>query len=522
MQAEFEAEYGYAQLHRPSMQDWRVKELRKRPVNLTGLPAEWLERIGQAVCRIPDGFEAHPTIQKIFQGRMRQLRQGRVDWAFAETLAVGALILNFDPVGKDGLRTTGFMQDDLDGKADHYVHHPPCHVRLSGQDVERGTFNQRHCVIHDQETAIPHNILTNLDLGPQSEAVVCNSSLSELAILGFEYGYSLEEGLGLALTIWEAQFGDFANCAQPIIDNFIASGEYKWGATSGLVMLLPHGLEGQGPEHSSARPERFLQLVDEDPDVLWTDDDGKLEARSAVLQALKAIQDGDSAKLSLALRSMALLQETFDSHRNIAVVNISTPANIFHVLRRQVHRTFAKPLIVLSAKYLLHHRPCRSPLEHMGAGTRFKRLITEGDEGDNMLTELSEADRKSCKRLIFCTGKVFYELHHARAARKLQKTVALARLEQIAPFPAMAVALCVARYPAAELLWVQDEPKNMGFWTYVEPRFSTAIHELCPDIHKRPLRFVGRTAAASAATPLFRVHKQEARAILQEALGFET
>eukprot|EP00931_Biecheleriopsis_adriatica_P005746 TRINITY_DN107227_c0_g1_i1.p1 TRINITY_DN107227_c0_g1~~TRINITY_DN107227_c0_g1_i1.p1 ORF type:complete len:1037 (+),score=180.25 TRINITY_DN107227_c0_g1_i1:57-3167(+) len=535
---EFEAEYRHAQLHSPDMQSWRLKEPGIRPVNVTGLPPQWLARIGEACCRIPEGFNAHPTVKKIFQARKRQLKEGRVDWSLAETLAVATLILNFNPESSE--LTTALIHDELSGQADHYVEHPPCHVRLSGQDVERGTFNQRHSIIYDQDTAMPHSILKDLGLGKQSEAVVCNSSLSELAILGFEYGYSLEEGLGLALTIWEAQFGDFANCAQAIIDNFIASGESKWGAKSCLVLLLPHGFEGQGPEHSSARPERFLQLVDEDPDNLWPYDESTNnrvqeehvsrlestsdEARSVVLAALKAFQHGDEAGFALAMRRMALLQETYDYCRNMAVVYITTPANLFHVLRRQVHRTFAKPLVVMSAKYLLHHRPCRSPLQHMGAGTRFQRVIVERGAGDNMLYKEPEASQNQpelCRRLIFCSGKIFYELHHARAARKLEGVVELARLEQVAPFPAMEVAFCACRHPSAELVWVQEEPKNMGPWSYIAPRFATALRELSPERHEKELRFVGRPAAASPATALFKMHKQEARAILEEALSFK-
>ncbi|CAK8985271.1 unnamed protein product [Durusdinium trenchii] len=456
---EFEAEHLYSQLQGSSLQDWRVRTQQDtRPVNLTGLPLSWLKMIGEAACRIPEHVNAHPTVTKLLQGRRAQLQQGRIDWPLAETLAIGSLILRFDPERHEALNT-GLLMDRSELQ---YVVHPPCHVRLSGQDVERGTFNQRHSIIHDQDSAIPHSPLSDLGLGEQSQAVVCNSSLSELAILGFEYGYSLEEGAGLALTMWEAQFGDFANCAQPIIDNFIASGEQKWGSLSNLVMLLPHGLEGQGPEHSSARPERFLQLVDEDADMLWPakdkalEDEKKREARAVVYDVLEAIELEDEAAVEQGVHRLALLQESFDYCRNIMVVYITTPANLFHVLRRQVHRSFAKPLVVMTAKYLLHHRPCRSPLEHMMSGTRFQRLIQEGGDGDNMCSSASKADQRNCKRVIFCSGKVFYELHHGRATRGLEGAVVLHRLEQLAPFPAMSVAVVCSQYPQAELCWVQE------------------------------------------------------------------
>jgi len=529
--AEYEAEYHYAESYTPQMVDWRITEWPNRPVNVTGLPEKRLVDIGKACCRIPEGFSAHPTVLKIFQGRMRQLKEGVVDWSFAETLALASLILNFDPT--DHELTTGLIHgDDQDscGDVDRYVVHPPCHVRLSGQDVERGTFNQRHSVIYDQQTAVPHSILKNLGLGPQHEAIISNSSLSELAILGFEYGYSMEDCL--SLTIWEAQFGDFANCAQPIIDNFIASGESKWGAKSCLVLLLPHGYEGQGPEHSSARLERFLQLLDDDPDDLWprpctsaADLKHSSEVRAEREQAIVAVQSalvaagsGSELDMERAMRRIALLQESCDYFHNMCVVNVTTPANLFHVLRRQVHRTFEKPLIAMSAKYLLHHRPCRSPLAHMGKGTRFQRLIVQGGDGDNMPKPVEGKK----VRLIFCTGKVFYELHHARAARKLNGVIALARLEQIAPFPSMDVVLCICRHPDAEILWVQEEPKNMGAWAYVAPRFATAMRQLTPDGLVRTVRYVGRAPAANPATPLFKLHRGEVRAIIDEALNVST
>mmetsp|Transcript_144341 Transcript_144341/g.269088 ORF Transcript_144341/g.269088 Transcript_144341/m.269088 type:complete len:1081 (-) Transcript_144341:64-3306(-) len=521
----YESEYNYASSQTSSISEWRVKHWQERPCNVTGMPQARLRQIGRACSQIPEGFTAHKTVQKVFEARNRMLAQGTVDWALAEILALGSLLLKFDPSLHLPWRTS--VSDPMDDTAG-YREHPPCPVRLSGQDVERGTFNQRHAIIFDQRTAQPHSILNNMNIGPQSRAEICNSSLSELAILGYEYGHSLEEGL--ALTIWEAQFGDFANCAQPYIDNFIACGEAKWDAKSCLVLLLPHGYEGQGPEHSSGRPERFLQLIDDDgDDVLpfskrssntkkkqWLED-----GVNAVRQAYLAIKAGNSSATKRAMTKIALLQESYDARHNMSVVNISTPANLFHVLRRQVHRSFAKPLVVMSAKYLLHHRPCRSPLAHMAEGTRFQPVIVEGGDGDNM-TNKNAAD-VSCERLIFCSGKIFYELYHARASMKRQRQVALARLEQIAPFPHLEIALCAMRYPNAELCWVQEEPKNMGAWRYVAPRVATAMrmltpHDLCMDGKVRPLRYIGRPANAVTATPLFKVHKMEARQIVEEAM----
>eukprot|EP00747_Dinoflagellata_sp_TGD_P107687 gnl/TRDRNA2_/TRDRNA2_170190_c0_seq1.p1 gnl/TRDRNA2_/TRDRNA2_170190_c0~~gnl/TRDRNA2_/TRDRNA2_170190_c0_seq1.p1 ORF type:complete len:404 (+),score=47.69 gnl/TRDRNA2_/TRDRNA2_170190_c0_seq1:86-1213(+) len=368
---------------------------------------------------------------------------------------------------------------------------------------------------------------------------------------------------GLALTIWEAQYGDFVNNAQPIIDNFIVSGESKWNTRSSLVMLLPHGYEGQGPEHSSGHLARFLQLIDDDPETLkFPSEDGKLhgkqfsnempsraEAKEAVLGAeagLVNAADGDiysdnMKTARIAIRHIAVLQESYDHLHNFSVVNLTTPANYFHALRRQVHRTFAKPLVVMSPKFLLQHEPCRSPLRHMDSGTNFQRVIWDGGLGDNMfasssaengkkvITEAGKAwqdwatahqqgeDRKGPSRLIFCSGKVFYDLYDARAVRGIQTHVALVRLEQIAPFPFMDVVLCARRHPRAELIWVQEEPKNMGAWAYVEPRVATALRLLGEE--PRPIRYVGRPPSASTATPLFKQHKAELRQILEAALA---
>lgn len=540
--AEYEAGYQRTLTSTTVAADWQSQDADGwlgRPVNITGLPESRLVSIGKACNRIPDGFSAHNTVEKIFAARLRMLEQGYCDWALAEQLAIGSLLLDYDPHCQN---STGLMKhaqhaQHVAGSSKHdagsdslstidcYVNHPPCPVRLSGQDVERGTFNQRHATIHDQVSAVPHNVFSNLDLGPQSVATVVNSSLSEQSILGFEYGYSLEESL--SLTIWEAQFGDFANCAQHIIDNFIASGESKWNTKSCLVLMLPHGFEGQGADHSSARLERFLQLVNDDPDDLWGSADSpaggkqitscsKEACRDAVAKAIAARSGGNHAANMRAVRNIALHQEMIDYGHNIGVVNLTTPSNLFHALRRQVHRTFAKPLVLMSPKYLLHHRPCRSQLSDLSSGTRLIRVIPEDGIGDNMPPRTA-GDEESPKRLIFCSGKIFYELHHARKSKKLVGSIVFARLEQIAPFPSMEVSVVASRYPDAEILWVQEEPKNMGAWSYVGPRLRSSLKELLDD--DREVRYVGRRAAANLATPLFKVHRREIREIIDTAVA---
>jgi 2-oxoglutarate dehydrogenase E1 component len=345
-----------------------------------------------------------------------------LDWAMGETLAYGSLLREGYP------------------------------VRLSGQDVSRGTFSHRHAALIDQNTEDRYLPLNNIN-GKKAFEVV-DSSLSEMAILGFEYGYSLAEPM--ALVIWEAQFGDFANGAQVIIDQFIASGEIKWLRMSGLVMLLPHGYEGMGPEHSSARPERFLQLC-----------------------------AGD----------------------NMQVVNCTTPANFFHVLRRQLHRKFRKPLIVMTPKSLLRHKLAISSLAEMGKGTYFKRVIPE--------TQKLVEDKK-VKRVIFTSGKVYYDLFEERERQGI-KDMTLVRVEQYYPFPAREIAEELARYKNAEVFWCQEEPENMGAWRFVGPRIGTLLEE-AGRANVR-VRYAGRIEAASPAAGYLKMHEQEQRQLIEEALG---
>jgi 2-oxoglutarate dehydrogenase E1 component len=421
-------------------------EAQRSQVRDTGVDLVTLRNIGLAHCTAPEGFKIHPLLKRIFGERRQAIELGEgIDWATAEALALGSLLLE---------NTS---------------------VRLSGQDSERGTFSQRHAVWHNQDVEAVHIPLNSLGQGPQARLQVCNSNLSEMAVLGFEAGYSLESPNQLVL--WEAQFGDFANGAQVIIDTFIAAGERKWRRQSGLVLLLPHGYEGQGPEHSSARLERYLQMCDDDPDVIPEMDPDQT----------RQIQLG-----------------------NWQIVNASTPANYFHVLRRQVHRDFRKPLIIMTPKSLLRHSACKSPLADFDKGSRFERLIP--DSG----TAIS--DISSVRKLLFCSGKVYYDLHQERAKRQIND-VAIARVEQISPFPFDKVAAEVARFPNAEILWVQEESKNMGAWTYVQPRFETALRTLNSDPNRLTLSYCGRGPSAAPATGSQIVHTNEQTQLIGTALS---
>ncbi|MEJ2120761.1 MAG: 2-oxoglutarate dehydrogenase E1 component [Alphaproteobacteria bacterium] len=390
----------------------------------TAVPVETLKGIGQKITAIPDDFNANSKIVRQFKAKAKRIDAGDgIDWATAESLAFGSLLTEGTP------------------------------IRLSGQDCQRGTFSQRHAVLTDQTTEAKYTPLAHV-VPDQADLEIIDSPLAELSVLGFEYGYSLAEPH--ALVMWEAQFGDFVNGAQIIIDQFITSGESKWLRLSGLVMLLPHGYEGQGPEHSSARPERFLQLCGED---------------------------------------------------NIQVANCSTPASYFHILRRQVRRKYRKPLIIMTPKSLLRHKLATSKLEDMAEGTSFHRVLW--DDG-----ELAPDDK--IKRVVLCTGKVYYDLYEEREARGI-KDVYILRIEQLYSFPYEALTDELGRFMNAEsVVWCQEEPENMGAWTFVDRKIEAVLGSLGHGV-KRPI-YVGRPEAASPATGLFARHQREQKALVDAAL----
>ncbi|KAL3877350.1 hypothetical protein ACJMK2_035073 [Sinanodonta woodiana] len=409
----------------------------------TGIKEETLRSIGDKVSTPPEGdFKVHGGLKRILKARAEMVENRMADWALAECFAFGSLLL-------EGI-----------------------HVRLSGQDVERGTFSHRHHVLHDQEvdkrTYIPLNHL----LPGQAPYTVCNSSLSEYGVLGFDLGFSLTNPN--ALVIWEAQFGDFGNTAQCIIDQFICSGQTKWVRQSGITLFLPHGYEGMGPEHSSARLERFLQLSSDDSDYFPP--------------------DGPNFEI----------QQMHEA--NWFVCNCSTPANVFHVLRRQIALPFRKPLILMTPKSLLRLPEARSSFDEMMPGTQFHRVLPDtGPASDN-------AD--SVKKLIFCTGKVYYEVIKEREVKHLNSAIAISRIEQISPFPFDLVRDEIAKYPNAKICWMQEEHKNMGGWSYVEPRIRTVLKKL--EVQKE-LEYIGRFPSASAATGNKRMHLMELSNFLNEA-----
>ncbi|XP_043492434.1 2-oxoglutarate dehydrogenase, mitochondrial isoform X4 [Polistes fuscatus] len=413
-------------------------------VSPTGIKEDTLVHIGKKFSSPPPNaaeFVIHKGIERILKSRMEMVEARTVDWALGEAMAFGSLL-------KEGI-----------------------HVRLSGQDVERGTFSHRHHVLHHQ-TVDKATYRPLCYLYPdQAPYTVCNSSLSEFGVLGFELGYSMTNPN--ALVCWEAQFGDFNNTAQCIIDQFISSGQAKWVRQSGLVMLQPHGLEGMGPEHSSARLERFLQMSADDPDYFPP------ESEEFAVRQLHDI--------------------------NWIVANCSTPANYFHILRRQIALPFRKPLIMMTPKSLLRHPEAKSSFDLMLEDTEFLRVIPEEGPAEN--------NASNVKRLVFCSGKVYYDLKKGRSEKKLDDQIAIARVEQISPFPYDLVKKEAAKYPNAELIWSQEEHKNQGAWTYVQPRFHTALNGT------RGVTYAGRPTAASPATGSKMQHLKELKQILDDSLN---
>jgi 2-oxoglutarate dehydrogenase E1 component len=399
----------------------------------TGVAASKLKEIGLKLTKVPKTFKVHRTMQRVLDARRKMMEDGAgIDWAMAEQLAFGTLLLEGFP------------------------------VRLSGQDVQRGTFSQRHAVLIDQDTEKRYTPVNHLVKDQQVKLEAINSMLSEEAVLGFEYGYSLAEPN--ALTIWEAQFGDFANGAQVVFDQFISSGERKWLRMSGLTVLLPHGYEGQGPEHSSARLERYLQLCAED---------------------------------------------------NMQVANCTTPANYFHILRRQLKRDIRKPLVIMTPKSLLRHKRATSALAMMDEGSTFHRLLW--DDAEMLPGEAIKLKPDAeIRRVILCTGKVYYDLYEEREKRGLSD-VYLLRVEQLYPWPHKALINILQRFRQAEFVWCQEEPYNMGAWSFVQPNIERVL-EFIKAKNTRP-RYVGRAASASTATGLMSRHVKELKAFLDEALS---
>jgi 2-oxoglutarate dehydrogenase E1 component len=393
----------------------------------TAVPLQELKEIGSALCTVPQGFNLNRKLVRQLEAKRQAIESGEnIDWATAEALAFGSLLVEGAP------------------------------VRLSGQDVGRGTFSQRHAVLIDQENEDEYLPVNNIRQN-QAKLEVIDSPLSEAGVLGFEYGYSLAEPR--ALVLWEAQFGDFANGAQVIIDQFISSGESKWLRMSGLVMLLPHGYEGQGPEHSSGRLERYLQLCAED---------------------------------------------------NMQVVNCTTPSNYFHALRRQLHRNFRKPLVAMTPKSLLRHKLAVSKLEHMSDGTSFHRVLH-----DEMHGRLAE-DR-AIRRVVLCSGKVYYDIHEEREKQGI-KDIYILRLEQLYPFPDKALKSELQRFsPEIEIVWCQEEPKNMGAWSFVAPEIERVMGEA--GCRQARLPYAGRKSSASPATGLLKRHLKEQAQLVADALG---
>lgn len=387
----------------------------------TGVDRKLIDELISHLMNFPEGFTPLSKVNRLLKGKRKLLEDNQLDWAMGELLAYGTILAE----GKD--------------------------VRMSGQDVRRGTFSHRHAVVHDGKTFEPLNRLDGIS-DNQGKFRIFNSLLSEFAVLGFEYGYSLASPDNLIL--WEAQFGDFYNGAQTIVDQYITAAESKWQRMSGLVMLLPHGYEGQGPEHSSARLERFLQACAE---------------------------------------------------FNITVANVTKPANFFHLLRRQLARPFRKPLVVMSPKSLLRHPLCVSDIAEFETGNRFQEVLDDPEVGPR--------SGKKVKRLLLCSGKIYYDLLQKKQDDK-RDDVAIVRMEQLYPLPAKQLKAVFERYPNAEAFWVQEEPSNMGAWQYINSIFINK--EIDIDVE---LKHIARKSSASTATGFKAVHDQQQERIVKLAFG---
>jgi 2-oxoglutarate dehydrogenase E1 component len=441
MKAEFQSfladEFEAGKEYRPNKADWldgKWSHLDRKDEDYqrgeTAIKPETFTEIGKALTTPPEGFALHKTVSRLLDAKSKMFETGKgIDWATAEALAFGSLL------------TEGYP------------------VRLSGQDSIRGTFSQRHSALVNQETEERYYPLNNIRAG-QAHYEAIDSMLSEYAVLGFEYGYTLAEPN--ALTLWEAQFGDFANGAQIMFDQFVSSGESKWLRMSGLVCLLPHGYEGQGPEHSSARLERFLQQCGQD---------------------------------------------------NWIVANCTTPANYFHILRRQIHRTFRKPLILMTPKSLLRHKMCISDAEEFTTGSSFHRVLWDDAQLGVSDTELVPDEQ--IKRVVLCSGKVYFDLLEERDKRGIDD-IYLMRIEQFYPFPAISMVKEMQRFTNADVVWCQEEPKNQGAWTFIEPNIEWVLTRIKAK-HTRPI-YAGRPVAASPATGLASQHKAQQDALVDAAL----
>jgi 2-oxoglutarate dehydrogenase E1 component len=395
---------------RPAPADW---------ISKTAVSRDVLNRVAEGTSRLPSDFTPHPKLKKLMASRLDSVKTGKgIDWGTGEMLAIGSLLLEGTP------------------------------ARFTGQDVQRGTFSHRHAVLYDFETGKPYIPLNNIDPATQANLTILNTMLSELAVVGFEYGFSSADPR--ILVCWEAQFGDFVNGAQPIIDQFIVAAESKWQLMNGLVMMLPHGFEGQGPEHSNAYLERFLSLCAEE---------------------------------------------------NMQVCVPTTPAQVFHLLRRQIHRKFRKPLVLMMPKSLLRHEPSFSGIEE----------FTDGNL-QVVIDDPAQPERDSVRRVLFCSGKVYYSLAAAREKENVKGT-ALVRVEQLYPFPRKEIQAVLSRYrQAREIAWVQEEPENRGAWGFMEHR----LRELLPD--PAVLTYFGRDEGASPATGNYKMHQVEEQEILAHAL----